>query len=375
MLNKDFSKSIEALESRSVFVDSPPRVIYVESVNGCSYGCVMCSSRDKNPKRVSHDLLDKLEPSFGDLEVLGIHDSGEPLLGDIPYFVEKSRKNDFVIHMNSTGFNLSNKLSDLLLTSRLSIRFSINAGKPETYWRIMGGHDLGQVVENIKYLTNKAADDGLRHDFWFSFIVMKENIGEIADFLRLAHYCGIKSVRFMSLRPNKRILLGCKVPQRNFRFSYFDQFNGGVRRKFLSELPAYKKLAGDLGITIEAGSMEYDAANVGLVRDVLGRANRRFFGNLLPIFPRRFGGFCVVPWIGQLIVCQDGSVNMCCSTTNYLGNLNDSSIGDLWNGDGMRKVRESFKRGEHPRVCGYCRGIGFDEYPKNSRIHGFGLKD
>jgi MoaA/NifB/PqqE/SkfB family radical SAM enzyme len=204
---------------------------------------------------------------------------------------------------------------------------------------------------------------------------MKENLGEIPDFLRLAHSCGIKSVRFTSLRPNRRILLGCKVPQRNIRFSYFDQFNSGVRIKFLSELPIYKKLAEELGVTIEAGSMEYDAANVNPFRDVLGRANRKFFGDLLPIPLKRSGGFCVVPWIGQLIVSQDGGVNMCCNTTNHLGNLSDSSLSELWNCDAMRRVRESFKRGEYPRVCGYCRGLGFDEYPKNSRIRGLGLKD
>ncbi len=78
------------------------------------------------------DLLKKIEPCFKDLEVMAVHGEGEPLMGDIKYYVEQSAYHDFVLHMNTTGFLLSRKLADLLLKTRLSIRFSIHAGRPET---------------------------------------------------------------------------------------------------------------------------------------------------------------------------------------------------------------------------------------------------
>ena len=40
--------------------------------------------------------------------------------------------------MNTTGFLLTDELADLLLQTRLSIRFCVHAGRPDTYYRVMG---------------------------------------------------------------------------------------------------------------------------------------------------------------------------------------------------------------------------------------------
>jgi MoaA/NifB/PqqE/SkfB family radical SAM enzyme len=79
------------------------------------------------------------------MDVLGIHGSGEPLLADLDYFVEQAMRHDLVLHMNTTGALLTEKKVDLLLKARLSIRFSIHAGRAVTYRRIMGG-DLTDPV-------------------------------------------------------------------------------------------------------------------------------------------------------------------------------------------------------------------------------------
>jgi radical SAM protein with 4Fe4S-binding SPASM domain len=77
-------------------------------------------------------------------------------------------------------------------------------------------------------------------------------------------------------------------------------------------------------------------------------------------------GSCLAPWFGQLIIRIDGTVNLCCSANYKLGNLHQASLGEIWNGKRMQQIRETFRRGYLPRLCGYCTGFSFDNYPGNA---------
>lgn len=340
---------------------SMPAVIYIESVKGCPYSCAMCSIHNSKPVLIKKELLKKLEPYFKRLEVLSIHGSGEPLLGDIPYFVEQSIKNEFVLHMNSTGFFLTKELSDMLLKTRLSIRFSIHAGSAETYKRIMG-HSFERVVNNVKYIVNKSIEYNTDNDYWFSFIAMKANIDEIEDFLHVAHTCGIRSVRFMRLMYTK----GRNISERNFKFDYFEQNEKEIRRTFLERLPRYKDLAERLGIKIQAGTMTSAAISINTIGEFINMVTGRLLpeAKLFPIKAKK--GVCIMPWFGQLIIGQDGNVNLCCGTAYSLGNLNDYSLEDIWDSQKMKVIRRSFSKKRYPKVCGYCHARGLSEYPSNA---------
>jgi len=363
-LKRNFSKQLEAFESRHVHMELGPAALYVESVKGCPFSCAMCHFKKSKPKNMSRALLEKIEPFFKDLEVMAIHGQGEPLLGDIEYFVEQSVKNDFVLHMNTTGFLLTKRTSDLLSSTRLSIRFSIHAGIAETYKRIMG-HDLGRTKRNISYLVTRAKRSENGHDFWFSFIVMKENIDEIEEFLHLAQDCGVESVRFMRLIPNWQSVKGVRMKDRQFKFKYSEQFNRRVRGEFLRRLPAYQDLANKLGIKIEFGSIESHKGGQHPLREMMNSATAGLFGR--GVFPLLgIPGSCLAPWFGQLVVNQKGDVRLCCATTHTLGNLKESTLPEIWNSNKMKAIRKAFAEGRNPKVCGYCKGFYFGNYPNNS---------
>jgi len=358
------SRQLEALERLDVQVNSNPAVMYVESVRGCPYTCVMCMARGTKPVKMPPELLEKLEPFYPDLEVLAIHGFGEPLLADLDYFVAKATEHDIVLHMNTTGFFMSRRVCELLLEARLSIRFSIHAGTSETYRRVMG-QDFRKVIDNIKYLTKSAEQSGKDHDFWFSYVVMKETLDDIEDFLRLTRDCGVSSVRFMRLAPNKQSIRGFTLEDRDFRFRYFEQFNRRIFRTFHERYPRYQKLADELGIQIEFGSMESKNAARASAGWLVNGVSRRIIGKkLLPLLRPR--GHCLAPWLGQLIVRQTGEVKLCCKTSYLVGNLHEETIGEMWNGDRMERIRRPFSEGRIPRECGYCPGYDMRNYPNNS---------
>ena len=170
--SKDFSALLAEYQQRARILEATPAVIHLESVKGCPYSCAMCHYRQTKPRRISPELLKKIEPYYKCLEVLTIHGLGEPLLSDLDYFVEQAVEHDIVLHMNSTDFFMTRKIADQLLRARLSIRFSIHSGRPETYQKLMG-HDFKRVRENISYLLGQTKDSGDSHDFWCSFLVIK----------------------------------------------------------------------------------------------------------------------------------------------------------------------------------------------------------
>jgi MoaA/NifB/PqqE/SkfB family radical SAM enzyme len=363
-MQKDFAGLLESYNRRDLQVKGNPPVIYLESVRGCPYTCAMCHFRLTKPKRISKDLLVKLEPYFQDLEVLSIHGDGEPLLSDIDYFVKASINDNFVLHMNTTGFFLTPKVADQLLKTRLSIRFSIHSGTAGTYKKIMG-QDLNIILKNIDYLVKSADSVGNDHDFWFSFIVMKENIDEIEEFLRLAQKIGIKNVRFMELHSNWKTMRGLKLQDRNFTFKYKQQFNKEIVAKFNRRLPQYQELADKLGLNIRYGTMPSAIGNNYNGKILINNITNFLSGkNVLPLYSNK--GTCLAPWFGQLIINQNGNVRLCCASPYSLGNLNKASLAEIWNSPRMAKVRASFQKGFMPLICGYCRGFSFENYPVNA---------
>ncbi len=340
-------------------------MVYLESVRGCAYTCAMCHIRRIKPVRVEKRLLDKIEPFYKDMEVLAIHGLGEPLLADLDYFVSRSVEHDLVLHMNTTAFYLNKKITDQLAETRLSIRFSIHSGRPETY-RLVMGQDFTKVKKNIAYLVERAEAAGRDPYFCFSFIVMKENIDEIEDFLQLAAELRIPEIRFQRLNPNFYSLKGEKLPDRDYTFRYYEQFNSEVMQTFLQRLDVYKDMADELGLSIGWGSMPLEIYNGYNWKNTVNSAgNLLLKRNIFPLRPLR--GACMAPWFGQLLIRQGGTVSLCCGAPHHvLGNLKDNDLMEIWNGPRMQKVREGFRDNRIPRLCGYCSGFLFNQYPTNS---------
>jgi radical SAM protein with 4Fe4S-binding SPASM domain len=291
---------------------------------------------------------------------LSIHGGGEPLLGEqIDYFINVARENNIMLHMNSTGFFLRPELSEKLLRwAKLSIRFSIHAGKNKTYAKIMG-HDLEEVKNNIKYLIQRNSEIGNKdNEFWFSYIVMKENINEITDFLRLANELGIRQVRFMKLTPNRLTIKGVLRKEDGFKFRHCEQFNSEIKKEFIRILPQIKDLARQLNINIEPGDLEFECAKVGFIDNAIAQ---QVFRKIWPVDPE---GFCIAPWIGGCVINQNGDVYLCCGMPCIIGNLFRQDFEEIWNSARMQGIRRRFMAGYLLKDCRGCRTVRLEEYPR-----------
>ena len=63
--------------------------------------------------------------------------------------------------------------------------------------------------------------------------------------------------------------------------------------------------------------------------------------------------FCISPAI-TILLEWDGTLLPCCRDHIVLGNLNEKSFMELWNGDEMKRLRETFYKGELRPYCKQC---------------------
>lgn len=60
---------------------------------------------------------------------------------------------------------------------------------------------------------------------------------------------------------------------------------------------------------------------------------------------------CEIPWLGNCLVLSDGRVNYCCYSDVAIGNINERSFAELWNGETMRRIRQSLIAHTLPSEC------------------------
>lgn len=60
---------------------------------------------------------------------------------------------------------------------------------------------------------------------------------------------------------------------------------------------------------------------------------------------------CDVPWLGTGFVQSNGEVNFCCYSSAVVGNVNERSFEEIWNGEEMQGIRRSLVAQQLPLQC------------------------
>jgi len=171
-----------------------PTTAMVEITERCNLNCIMCQRRKvrMQNREMSLDtyqrILDKV-PSLRQITLLGY---GETLIHrDIAEILELNRSRDLTTTIVTNGFLLTPELVDRLLPGSL-IHVSIDSPRPETY-RAIRGRDLGELTDRVR------AVHAHRHRdlFWaVNFVVMPDNLTQMADMVTFTRRLGIWAVNF-----------------------------------------------------------------------------------------------------------------------------------------------------------------------------------
>ena len=389
-----------------VHVASRPFEIIYSSEHRCNLRCVMCwSTIERNHGRVPlmdhklpNDTLErflKLADQVDTWRSLSLTGSGEPLLSPaLPDILALVRSHPVATTLNTHGNLLDPKRAEMLVLGGLkSISISVDAACRETYERIRTPAKWDKLLAGIANLTAaKARLGSATPRITYAGNFMRQNIEELpalVDFAAAHGGAGVLATNTVIYEPAMELEALVHHPDLTREMAL--EARRRARRlgiefdNRLFDLPAEPEpitppAKGELIPVPRRGlwpvAIQFARRLPRPVRRVVRAVRDRAAGHgptsvaptappavraepalepASPSTPPRSAILraCQKPWTG-LMVESEGSVKVCCFTSPYVGNLNQQSFEEIWNGPALQALRRSFLDGTPPEGCRTC---------------------
>ncbi|MDP3143744.1 MAG: radical SAM protein [Candidatus Omnitrophota bacterium] len=340
-----------------------PRIIEMSLTGICNIDppCVMCVTRNSKSWQQRYHLpagiIEEMMPYLNSAEFVSLHGvAGEPLLSP-KLFDTLSRIDKKVYTMFATnGLLLTKEISGRLISAGLKeIDFSIDAANAVTYSKIRNNNGFPALVKNIKQLISLKKERGVSYpNIIINTVIMKENMPELPAFIDFAHELGVSLARLRFLVPAAE---NYEVNTDRFSFNYFKQRVDPNSNEFQRIMAIVKDKATKYGVTVTSDNPEISALlNPSPQRNMrMNKIELTLVGDI----PQKYLGViqqepsCKRPW-ESVLVYLDGDVRFCCHTHQIIGNLNNNSFIEIWNGQQAQIIRKNFLQNQWPKQCLPC---------------------
>lgn len=322
-----------------------PKRVQIEPAGQCNLRCEMCTIRFRRegppfgpPALMRMGLFRDIIDQFWAAEELHLQGLGEPFLH--PGFFEMAsyaaqRGMRVTTNSNMTLFDPAR--AEECVRSKLSwIRVSIDGATAATYESIRAGSRLGRVLRNIASL--REAKERMRSAtprLFLVMVLMKRNIHELKDVVRLAYEHGMEQVfaQHLCYDLSHSALPGQYQSMREFveAESLLGVSRSGIQPHFNEAL----LLAGQLKI-------ELRLPHIGVRKHPLQDSGKKR---------------CDWPWRSAYIT-YDGKAMPCCMIAlperMNLGDVARDGVLTTWNNEAYREFRTQLASGAPPAVCRTC---------------------
>ncbi len=323
---------------RPAVVADLPTILYIETTNRCDSLCQTCIRTFQTlepPKDLRLAELIRIVDQFPRLARVLLHGIGEPLLNpDLLRMITYLKGRGVTVVFNSDAIGLTEKRRRGLIESGLDeLRVSMDAATPDTYRAIRGVAMFHRVVENITALASLKKDLASalpKVSLWFT--VMKRNLAELPDFIRLAAKVGAAQVNVQ-------------------RLVHYGEGLAVQDQSVYGTLTAMEER-----LLVEAGRLSQE---LGILLSASG--NTTPVESLTPDERERPWSGCQRPWSLSYITAN-GNVLPCCispwTARDYpgliLGNALAEPFAKIWNGGRYQQFRTQFETRDAPDPCRGC---------------------
>ena len=174
-----------------------PGSLIIETSSACNLNCIMCPQSINavdRPMHMNENVVKKLIPFMQNSHSIQLHGIGEPFLSEgfwkiLKYLPPSAdwktwKEGKCVSSVNTNLTTLRKEHLEKILQSNLSIiNVSLDTPNKETYQKIRG-YDFEKVLNNLRSLV-KARGDRRFPRIWTNMTLMKENVTQIIDFIKL----------------------------------------------------------------------------------------------------------------------------------------------------------------------------------------------
>ena len=322
-----------------------PSYVQIEPVGQCNLRCRMCpiNYRDDQPlhgktKMMDFDLYCRIVDQLQGVKTLHLQGLGEPTLHPrffemVQYAVQKGIR----VTTNTNLTMINEERAERCVTSGLdTLHFSIDGTNAETYENIRLNARFDKVMANLQNLVDakQRLNSALPH-LHMVMVIMRQNLAELPDLVRLASQYGAEEVFAQQLSHD----FGDPAFHKKFQ-----PLNDYVREESLlyedpERIEQYfgqaRELAKELGVTLR-----------------LPRPRPR-------PYPEGTSGRdrCNWPWTAAYISFQ-GYAMPCCMAASpeviNLGLVNGDNFEAVWNNEPYNQFRDELASDQPPEICRFC---------------------
>lgn len=198
---KNIVVSYLARKSGFMLSDSPrPVTIFIETVKGCNFNCVMCRAGELAKSYMSFETFKKLVDLFQDSLYVFPYVVGEPMLNkDIYKMIKYSSQVKKQVVLVISNFSVISP-EELVKSEPVEVSASIDSVNPEKFSKIRVNGNLNQVLGNVEKLIE--VKKNLRSYLpvvSFNTTLMRENSDEVEDIVKVGISMGVNKFYFQTV--------------------------------------------------------------------------------------------------------------------------------------------------------------------------------
>jgi radical SAM protein with 4Fe4S-binding SPASM domain len=356
----------------------PPRrslFVMMDLTNRCNLSCRMCPRHHGHPPPIDLDL-DVLRKIAVDLfpyaSGVSLSCGGEPLMArhfDAALDIVAAAGVPHVDFVTNATLLTERRIRKVMSAGLRRIMVSLDAATPETYEDIRLGASFDRVIGNLRLLRRLKAEAGTPYPrLRLNLVLMRRNVRELPDYLRLARELGATEidVRHVITFPG----LGIEDESLAADGTAVDRVLVAARRQALAAGMLIEAPPPSGGR--EAGATPLGRAARGAEQAAFAAANGLLllrhgqFGTLRRLgaraVRRRLDRACACPVPAEtLVLGVEGDVLPCpfWYREHPLGNLARESFAAIWQGPGYAALRAGLRGAAPlPDACRACPWIG-----------------
>jgi MoaA/NifB/PqqE/SkfB family radical SAM enzyme len=303
-----------------------PKNIILSHTTVCSYKCIFCATTQQfgpgklTPIFLSFDKIKDIFQNFTEVEQADMGGSGELLLHpNFNEIIKLLTDKKIPFNFSTNGEHLTNEKQKILKESPLKyINFSLNSLISET--KNILTDNTGNFDKVMEHFVNFVAKPR-NYEVHISMVVNRYNFKEMPDFVRFGIKHGVDRIGFFGLSPQLLYPEGLSLFGDEEELSYFKKM---------------KELIKENNIKVN----DY----IGMNRDQNNKQIKR------PIKE------CTMPW-SHVGITPNGKVTVCCYVPLKMGDLNEESFYDIWNGERANELRKAVAAGDNK----FCKNCGLFE--------------
>jgi MoaA/NifB/PqqE/SkfB family radical SAM enzyme len=329
----------EVSESRTAEAAAPPVCLYLEVTNRCNLLCETCPRTFEDlepPADMSWELFTSIIDQVPNIARVVMHGVGEPMLvKNLPDMIRYLKSRNIYALFNTNGTLLTpRKQRELIETGLDELRVSLDAADAKTFLAVRGKDFFNRIVRNISSFTTLQKQLGAEKPLVSMWLTgLKETIGQLPDFVRLAAEIGVREVHLQRL--------------------VFDDAGFGLAR---AESALFEQTRGEEDTAIAAA--QAIAATLGVTLNASGATEP---GLSLKSQGEKPWSTCRRPW-SLMYFTAHGRALPCCIAPfsargyeNYtLGDATQSRLREIWNGVAYQEFRTSLLSEAPPKPCANC---------------------